>query len=43
MLNKKILLSILMIGTIAVVAGAGTWAACTDTDTSTGNTLLQEI
>lgn len=39
MLNKKILLSILIIGTVAVVAGAGTWAAFSDTEKSSGNTL----
>lgn len=39
MLNKKILLSVLMIGTIAVMAGAGTWASFTDTGKSTANTF----
>jgi predicted ribosomally synthesized peptide with SipW-like signal peptide len=39
MMNKKILLSILVLGTVAVVAGAGTWAAFSDTETSTGNTF----
>ncbi len=39
MLNKKMLLSILIIGTVAVVAGAGTWAQFTAQDVSTGNTF----
>lgn len=38
-MNKKIILSILMIGTIATMAGAGTWAAFSDTGTSSGNTI----
>lgn len=39
MFNKKAILSILLIGTIATMAGAGTWAAFTDTGTSTANTF----
>ena len=39
MLNKKMLLSILMIGMVATVAGAGTWASFSDTGTSSGNTM----
>lgn len=39
MLNKKVLLSVLIIGTIAIVAGAGTWAWFTDTQYSNGNTF----
>jgi spore coat-associated protein N len=39
MINKKIFLSILIVGTIASMAGAGTWAAFTDTGTSTANTF----
>lgn len=39
MLNKKMLLSLLVLGVVATVAGAGTWAAFSDTETSTGNTL----
>ncbi|AKB17786.1 TasA family protein [Methanosarcina sp. WWM596] len=39
MINKKILLSVLTIGVLAVVAGAGTWAWFTDSGTSTDNTF----
>jgi predicted ribosomally synthesized peptide with SipW-like signal peptide len=39
MLNKKMLLSVLVIGCIATVASAGTWAYFSDTETSTGNTF----
>lgn len=39
MINKKIILSILIIGTIATIAGAGTWAAFSDAGTSSGNTI----
>jgi predicted ribosomally synthesized peptide with SipW-like signal peptide len=39
MLNKKMLLSVLIIGVVATVAGAGTWAAFSDSETSTGNTF----
>ena len=39
MFNKKILLSLLVVGTIAVVAGAGTWAEFTDLGSSTANTF----
>ncbi|MCC4771431.1 hypothetical protein FXV91_15050 [Methanosarcina sp. DH2] len=39
MLNKKILLSVLIIGLVAAVTGAGTWAQFSDTEKSTGNTL----
>ncbi|AKB21134.1 TasA family protein [Methanosarcina sp. WH1] len=39
MINKKILLSVLTIGVLAVVAGAGTWAAFSDTETSENNTF----
>lgn len=39
MVSKKIILSILIIGTIATMAGAGTWAAFSDTAKSTGNTF----
>ncbi|MDO9517729.1 MAG: TasA family protein, partial [Methanosarcinaceae archaeon] len=39
MLNKKMLLSLLIIGVVSVSAGAGTWAYFTDTETSTGNTF----
>jgi predicted ribosomally synthesized peptide with SipW-like signal peptide len=39
MLNKKMLLSVLIVGVVASVAGAGTWAAFSDTETSTGNTF----
>lgn len=38
-MNKKILLSLLIIGIIASVASAGTWAYFSDTETSTSNTL----
>lgn len=37
--NKRIILSMLIIGTVATVAGAETWAYFTDTVTSTGNTI----
>jgi len=33
MLNKKMLLSVLIIGVVATVAGAGTWAAFSDSET----------
>ncbi|XMB91006.1 SipW-dependent-type signal peptide-containing protein [Methanosarcina hadiensis] len=39
MLNKKILLSVLIIGLVTAVTGAGTWAQFIDTEKSTGNTL----
>lgn len=39
MLNKKMLLSVLIIGVVATVAGAGTWAAFSDSETSDGNTF----
>lgn len=39
MFSKKTLLSVLIIGVIATVAGAGTWAAFSDTETSSGNTF----
>lgn len=39
MLNKKMLLSLLVIGVVSVTAGAGTWAYFTDTETSTDNTF----
>jgi spore coat-associated protein N len=39
MLNKKMLLSVLIIGVVATAAGAGTWAQFSDTETSSGNTL----
>lgn len=38
-MNKKILLSLLIIGMIVSVASAGTWAYFSDTETSTSNTL----
>ena len=38
-MNKKMLLSILIIGVVAVSAGAGTWAYYSDTETSNDNTL----
>jgi len=36
---NKLLTSLLMIGVIAGMAGAGTWAFFSDTETSTGNTF----
>ena len=39
MLNKKMLLSLLVIGVVSVSAGAGTWAYFSDTETSTDNTF----
>lgn len=39
MLNKKMLLSLLVIGVVSVSAGAGTWAYFSDTETSSGNTF----
>ncbi|MHC3129017.1 MAG: hypothetical protein IBV52_02955 [Candidatus Bathyarchaeota archaeon] len=39
MMNKKILLSILAIGLVASLAGAGLYAVFTDTESSTGNTF----
>ncbi|PAV12554.1 hypothetical protein ASJ81_01350 [Methanosarcina spelaei] len=39
MVNKKIILSILIIGCIATVAGAGTWAYYTSSATSSGNSF----
>ena len=39
MLNKKMLLSLLVIGVVSVTAGAGTWAYFSDTETSEGNTF----
>ncbi len=39
MLNKKMLLSLLVIGVVSVSAGAGTWAYFSDTETSEGNTF----
>ncbi|AKB55337.1 MULTISPECIES: TasA family protein [Methanosarcina] len=39
MFNKKTLLSILILGVVATVAGAGTWAAFSDTETSNDNTF----
>ena len=39
MLNKKMLLSLLIIGVVSVSAGAGTWAYFSDTETSTDNTF----
>lgn len=39
MLNKKMLLSLLVIGVVSVSAGVGTWAHFSDTETSTGNTF----
>lgn len=39
MLNKKMLLSLLVIGVVSVTAGAGTWAYFSDTETSTANTF----
>ena len=39
MLNKKMLLSLLVIGVVSVSAGAGTWAYFTDTETSEDNTF----
>ncbi len=36
---NKLLTSLLMIGVIAGMAGAGTWAYFSDTETSTGNTF----
>ncbi|MDW5549314.1 TasA family protein [Methanosarcina sp.] len=39
MFSKKTLLSVLIVGVIATVAGAGTWAAFSDTETSSGNTF----
>lgn len=37
MLNKKVILSILIIGTVATLASVGTWAYVQETVTSTGN------
>ena len=39
MLNKKMLLSLLVIGVVSVSAGAGTWAYFSDTETSEGNSF----
>lgn len=39
MLNKKMLLSVLIIGVVATAAGAGTWAAFSDTGYTRGNTF----
>lgn len=39
MVNKKIILSVLIIGCIATVAGAGTWAYYTSSATSSGNSF----
>lgn len=39
MFNKKIILSILILGTVASMAGAGTFAWFTDTGTSNANTF----
>jgi predicted ribosomally synthesized peptide with SipW-like signal peptide len=39
MLNKKMLLSLLVIGVVSVSAGAGTWAYFSDTEMSTDNTF----
>src|SRR5664279_5368921 len=39
MINKKILLSLLTVGLLACIAGAGTWAYFQDTVNSTGNQL----
>lgn len=39
MLNKKMLLSLLVIGVVSVSAGAGTWAYFTDEEATTGNTF----
>lgn len=39
MFSKKTLLSVLIVGVVATVAGAGTWAAFSDTETSSGNTF----
>ena len=39
MLNKKMLLSLLVIGVVSVSAGAGTWAYFSDTETSGENTF----
>ncbi|AKB21136.1 TasA family protein [Methanosarcina sp. WH1] len=39
MVNKRILLSIFVLGIAVTLAGAGTWAAFQDTETSTGNTF----
>jgi len=36
-MNKQILLSILVIGLVATLAGAGVYAVFTDTESSTGN------
>lgn len=41
--NKKIYLSLLVIGMAATVAGAGTWAYFTDTATSTENTFTAGV
>ena len=39
MINKKMLLSILIIGVVSVSAGAGTWAYFSDTESDLGNTF----
>lgn len=39
MVNKKIILSVLVIGCIVTVAGAGTWAYFDDTEISGNNTI----
>lgn len=39
MVNKKILLSLLVLTTVATVAASGTWAYFSDTKDSTGNTI----
>jgi len=38
-MNKKMLLSVLIIGVVAVSAGAGTWAFFSDTETSVSNSF----
>jgi spore coat-associated protein N len=39
LVNKKIILSVLIIGCLATVAGAGTWAYFDDTKTSNNNAI----
>ena len=39
MLNKKMLLSLLVIGVVSVTAGAGTWAVFTDEEVTSDNTF----
>lgn len=39
MVNKRIILSIFVLGLAVTLAGAGTWAVFQNTETSNGNTF----